>query len=413
MSSNILVQSDNIECPLCLGQGQLTRAEVLERLGMKDFARVAQLSAEEALRLVRKDHKEEENTLWQRFETELSKRLNEVTSKHKNELQALQNEKSGLALTLGELQKNQDVLLKNTKDSERLSAEKRLQDQIVSLNGKISDLQAKTALFEQQKSVELEKLKTQLQSKITAKESDNGDLSRKVESYLREIYDLRTKNQTLEVEMSKVARIGRKEEIDFAEDVLTWPGIWLSEKLKKYGDYILAYRDPSGEALEPKMVIDNKDKQGVTEEDVDKLIRDAKEHETPVAALVAKDETQLRTLDKDCRWGSKDGVWILRTTRQWFHRDLEILKPLFEKMRTEGHDFLSRNSLLAGQICETFEDIDQMERELKKAAKAIECAKELASAYRVRLQGLCDSAVPKTVVARIALTPDVLLADRK
>jgi hypothetical protein len=365
MSNDLLPQNDNIECPLCLGQGALTRVEVLERLGMKDFARVAQLSAEEALRLVRKDHKDEENNLWQRFETEITKRLNEATSKHKNELQALQTEKSGLALTLAKLQKNQDVLLKNTKDSERLAAEKRLQDQIVSLNGKISDLQAKTALFEQQKTVELEKLKTQLQGKITAKETDNGDLSRKVEAYLREISDLRTKNQTLEVEMSKVARVGRKEEIDFAEEVQTWPGIWLSEKLKKYGDYILAYRDPSGEALEPRMVIDNKDKQGVTEEDVDKLIRDTKEHETPIAALVAKDETQLRTLDKDCRWGSKDGVWILRTTRQWFHRDLEI-KPLFEKMRTEGHDFLSRNSLLAGQICETFEDIDQMEKELKR-----------------------------------------------
>ena len=93
MSNDLPTQNDNIECPLCLGQGELTRAEVLERLGMKDFARVAQLSAEEALRLVRKDHKDEENTLWQRFETEITKRLNDATSKHKNELLALQTEK--------------------------------------------------------------------------------------------------------------------------------------------------------------------------------------------------------------------------------------------------------------------------------------------------------------------------------
>jgi hypothetical protein len=413
MSSNILIQNDNIECPLCLGQGQLTRVEVLERLNMRDSARVAQLSAEEALRLLLKEHKSEENTLWLRFETELAKRITEVTSKHRIEVQSLQTEKSGLALTLAELEKNQDVLLKNTKDSERLAAEKRLQDQIVSLNGKVSDLQATTKLFEQQKAVDLERIKLQLQGEITAKKSDNSDLTRKVESYLREVSDLRAKNQTLEVEMAKVARVGRKEEIDFAEEVQAWPGIWLSEKLKKYGDYFLAYRGPSGEALEPKMVIDNKDKQGVTEEDVDKLIRDAKEHETPVAALVAKDETQLRTQDKECRWGTKDGVWVLRTTRQWFHRDLEILKPLFEKMRTEGHDFLSRNSLLAGQVCKTFEDIDQMEKELKKASKAIECAKELTSAYRDRLQVLCDSTAPTTIVTREVLNPDVLLAHKK
>ncbi len=41
-----------IECPLCLGKGELSRTEVLERLGMKDFTRVAQLSAEEAIRLL-------------------------------------------------------------------------------------------------------------------------------------------------------------------------------------------------------------------------------------------------------------------------------------------------------------------------------------------------------------------------
>ena len=44
--------SDTIECPLCLGSGELTRAEVLDRLGVKDIARVAQLSAEEAFRLL-------------------------------------------------------------------------------------------------------------------------------------------------------------------------------------------------------------------------------------------------------------------------------------------------------------------------------------------------------------------------
>ena len=42
-----LAPEETIECPLCLGKGELSRTEVLERLGMKDFARVAQLSAEE------------------------------------------------------------------------------------------------------------------------------------------------------------------------------------------------------------------------------------------------------------------------------------------------------------------------------------------------------------------------------
>jgi hypothetical protein len=51
--SGLLMPDENIECPLCLGEGTLKRTEVLDRLGVKDFARVAQLSAEEAFRLLR------------------------------------------------------------------------------------------------------------------------------------------------------------------------------------------------------------------------------------------------------------------------------------------------------------------------------------------------------------------------
>ena len=245
--ANAAVQNDNMECPLCLGQGQLTRAEVLERLGMKDFARIAQLSAEEAFRLLLKEHKDEENTLWLRFENEMTRRLNEVTLKHKNELQGLQTAKAALQARLTEFEKNQDAVLKNAKQSERLEAAKTLQEQIVALNGKISDLDAKSKLFEQQKKVELENLRNELGSQITAKQSENTDLDRKVKDYLQEIVNLRSTNQTLQMEMAKVARVGKKEEISFAEEAQTWPGIWLSEKLKKHGDYLLAFRALSGE----------------------------------------------------------------------------------------------------------------------------------------------------------------------
>jgi hypothetical protein len=413
MSDNGSKGNGDIECPLCLGQGKLTRAEVLDRLGVKDLARVAKLSAEEAFRMLLQEHKNQENTLWLRFENELTKRIDEVTSKHKNEIQALQTEKAALDVRLKEFQKNQDILLKNTKTSERLAVEKQMQGDIVSLSTRIKELQNTAKLLEQQKTVELEKVKTQLQVRITKEETEKNDLSRKAKDYLVEISDLRSQNDALKQEMSKVARVGRKEEIDFAEEAQTWPGIWLSEKLKRYGDYLLAYRDLSGEPLEPKMVVDNKNKDSVTEDDVEKLIRDAGEQGVPVAALVARDECQLRTLDKEGRWASKDGVWILRTTRQWFRRDLDILKPIFESMRTEGPDFLTKNSQLAEEVRRTFADIDEMEKELKKAAKAIESAKDLAAAYKNRLQQLCDLAIPMQIVARFELPQNVLSGAKK
>jgi hypothetical protein len=61
-------------------------------------------------------------------------------------------------------------------------------------------------------------------------------------------------------------------------------------------------------------------------------------------------------------------------------------------MRTEGPNFLQRNSALAEEVRRTFVDLDVVERELKKAAKAIEAASGLSGKYRTRLQALCENA---------------------
>ena len=50
----------------------------------------------------------------------------------------------------------------------------------------------------------------------------------------------------------------------------------------------MAFRDPSGASVEPRMLVDNKDKVGVTEADIKKLIRDAKERNIAVGIIVAK-----------------------------------------------------------------------------------------------------------------------------
>jgi hypothetical protein len=306
------VPTESIECPLCLGAGNLKRTEVLDRLGVKDFARVAQLSAEEAFRLLQQKHTHDQQSVWSRFETELAKRTAEIRERHKDELRSAQ--------------------------------------------------------------------------------SDRDDLIRRVEDYLREVGQLRERNQQLEAEMAKVARVGKREELDFAEDARTWAGIVVSEKLSKNGDFLLAFSDPSGAALEPRIVVDNKDKACVTESDLKKLIRDTKERRCPVGIIVAREESQLRQHDRERRWGREDGVWVLRTTRAWLPRDLEVLKPVFERMRTEGPNFLQRNSALAEEIRRTFVDLDEIEKELKKAAKAVDIASGLTVKYGARLQALCDHA---------------------
>jgi len=154
----------------------------------------------------------------------------------------------------------------------------------------------------------------------------------------------------------------------------------------------MAFSDAAGNALQPIMVIDNKDKATVAEADVRKLVRDARERKLPVAVLVTRDESQLRQADRQCRWAQEDGVWLLRSTRAWLPRDLEVLRPVFERMRAEGPDFLQRNAALASEVQRTLADIDEIDGQLKKAGTAIEKAQALTTKYRARLTGLCGSA---------------------
>jgi len=85
-------------------------------------------------------------------------------------------------------------------------------------------------------------------------------------------------------------------------------------------------------------------------------------------------------------------VWLLRSTRAWLPRDLEVLRPVFERMRAEGPDFLQRNAALASEVRRTLADIDEIEGQLKKAGTAVEKAQALTAKYRARLAGLCGSA---------------------
>ena len=330
---------DDMECPLCLGEGKLKRTEVLDRLGVRDFARVAQLSAEEAIRLLLTKHKQDEQNVWARFESELVKRTALIAEQHKDELH--------------------------------------------SLTTRTKELETAARAAEQQKSRETE------------------HANRRVEDSLREVGELRERNHELEAEMSKVARVGKKEEMDFAEEARTWAGVHISDKLGKNGDYLLSFRDPSGAAIEPRLLVDNKNKDGVAESDIRKLVRDAKERHAPVGVIVTRDETQLRQTDRECRWSQEDGIWILRTTRQWLRRDLDVLRPFLERMRTEGADFLQKNAALAEEVRRTLVDLDEVEKELRKAATAIDTAAGLTGKYRVRLQALCDNAPARKMHPRL------------
>jgi hypothetical protein len=68
-------------------------------------------------------------------------------------------------------------------------------------------------------------------------------------------------------------------------------------------------------------------------------------------------------------------------------------------MRTEGADFLQKNSVLAEEVRRTLVDLDEVEKELKKASKAIDTAAALTGKYRIRLQNLCDTTTAQKLPA--------------
>ena len=307
-------------------------------------------------------------------------------------MQRLQAEKSELAARLKGIEKTASATLANARQEERLAAEKELQKQLATLTKQIADLEAAQRLAEERKKAEVMKVKTELEAALNAEKAKANDLSRQAKDYFQEMGGLRERNQQLEAEMAKVARVGKREKMDFADEVRSWPGIWVGEKLPRNGDYLMAFADAAGNALEPVMVFDNKDKDAVAEADVRKLVRDARERKLPVAVLVTREESQLRHVDRQCRWGQEDGVWLLRSTRAWLPRDLDVLRPVFVRMRAEGPDFLQRNTALANEVQRTFVDIDEIEGQINKAGTAIEKAQALTAKYRARLTGLCGSA---------------------
>jgi hypothetical protein len=340
---------------------------------------------------VLKQERQSEATRWAKFENEVGKRLAEVKDKHLAELQELQTEKNEIAIRLREFEKNTASVLSNAKEQERLSTEKQLQQQLINLNGRIAELEAAQKLAEQQKTTEVNRVKAELQTALNIEKATSVDLDRRVKTFTDELNKLKDRNQQLEAELGKAVRIGKIEERNFVEEVRSLPGIWV-EPITRNGDHLLAFRDPSGNPVEPKMVVDCKDKITVAETDIKKLIRDCKVRNLLVGIIVAREESQLRNTDRDCRWGQQDDVWLLRSTRGWLKRDLEVLKPVLERIGIEGPDFLNSNTLLAGEIRQTLVDLDEIERELAKAGTSIDKAKSATVTYHNRLAGLCDTA---------------------
>lgn len=257
------------------------------------------------------------------------------------------------------------------------------QQQIDVMKDELADLRAKVNAFPSKELVAVQTAINEQEGKLRKLELDRDTLQKERDGLKDELADARQKLEQ---------RKGKVEERTFEELVAQVPGVWIEDwrSKKESGDYHVGLYDNDGAKLLPsKIVVDNKDVGRLTPKEVDKLVRDAGKHNVALAAMVVSDESALRPEDLDARFGLVGGVTLLRTTRDWFLRDLDLLKPLMRRQAEEGPDFMKRNVAVASEVRSHLKMLDQIETFMRLARENAEKAEKELKKYRMVMDDVC------------------------
>lgn len=385
-SGQVELRSDSIECPLCAGRGKLARVEFYEKTGMREPSLIADLSATQA---VERMHAK----LWADFRGQVSEQVSAKTKDLDQKLLTLAAEKRDLERDVQQLREARDTAAaqaradQENKDKDVLLKErKQLQDQLATLQTELSDLRALAQAYPQQEKNAVNNATVALEKKLHGLELDRSNLTKEREALTAELTDAR---QRLEATKGKV------EERSFEDMAAEIPGVWIENwsSKKQSGDYHIGLYDKDGEKLiASKIVVDNKDVGRLTDTEIEKLVRDALHHQIAIAAMVVSDESALRPKDKDARFAFVGGVTVLRTTRNWFQRDLDLLRPLMKRQAEEGPDFMKRNLAVAVEVRSHMKAIDNMEKFMRLARENAEKAESALKNYRTTIEEVCRNA---------------------
>ncbi|MCC6574821.1 MAG: hypothetical protein IT462_13660 [Planctomycetes bacterium] len=360
---------EQIKCPLCEGAGSLSGDEIIKKTGMKDISRVAEITATKALALAH-------DSLWNKYEAKLNQQVADRTDKLEQKLRSTEADRANLEKQLKvEAENARKKQLADDQAANAVALEK-LQNELARIKGELAQAQGKVSNLPREVELAREATKQDLSRQLTSEQEANKRMA-------QELGELRMK-------LAATAVQGRVEERSFEEEVREWPQFHVSDKLARNGDYILSLRDASGASWKgSELLIDNKDKDKVAADDLTKLIRDIKQRKYNLGAIVASDENVLRSEDREKRWCKLDGVWVLRTTRQWLRRDLDLLLPVMQRMAEEGPGFLEREKAISVELNSYLVELADLEAALKKAAEYLTKAMTLCASYRGKVEKLC------------------------
>lgn len=263
------------------------------------------------------------------------------------------------------------------------------QQQINEMKEELADLRAKVKAFPDQESVAVQKAINEHEGKLRKLELDRDTLQKERDGLKDELADARQKLED---------RKGKVEERTFEQLMDDVPGIWIENKSSrgKQGDFHVGLTSHDNEQIKGShVVVDNKDKpSGIKNEDVDKLIKDAKKHQTALAAIVLSDASGMRRKDRDDRFALRDGVYVLFTTRDWFARELDLLRPLMRMQSDRGPDFLKQSiSGVAAEVRSRLKALDAIDRSMELAVGHIEKARKDLTGWLETIDDLCRAAI--------------------
>lgn len=260
------------------------------------------------------------------------------------------------------------------------------QDQLDNLRNELAELRGTVNTFPDREAVAVQKAINETEGKLRRLELDRENLQKERDGLTNELADARQK-----LEQSK----GKVEERTFEALVAEVPGVWIEDfhSKKMSGDYHVGLYDKDGERLRgSKIVVDNKNVGRLVDDDIDKLVRDALHHNVALAAMVVSDESALRPKDKAARFELVGGITLLRTTRDWFLRDLDLLKPLMRRQAEEGPEFMQRNAAVATEVRSHLKTLDLIEKHVRLARENAEKAEKELKGFHGTMDSVCRKA---------------------
>lgn len=369
-----------LTCPVCKGSGKILQSEILKAFGGSTLKTVLEGGMEEFIRklnlggleVFRRIHDEEE-------------------SKWKEKIGTLEMQRAELNNTLQQKEKELAEKEKLAADRGSLEGQRKAEEERVELAKQVNELKVRMSNVEEQHRNETDRIYLDHRKEIDALQKRLGESQEKE----KELIQLKEK-------LAKVpSEKGKAGEIEFKEFCSQFAEIECSDKLDKQGDYLIKVRELDSKGnwlvINESILVDVKDKERLSPGDEEKALRDARMRKCNFVALVVTDESQLRKQDKQSLLTEKEGVIVMKSYREVFPRDIQLLRPLLKryyedgKKSDPGENFEERYQDLRKRVIEEINKLAKIREHTRKIRNSCDDIEKVEKNVQEKVGELCGA----------------------